>query len=226
VELFAAEGSEVAEGLGNFPSENVGRAVNSELHHFLRTAGIPSPVTWRAPAAEAPAGHSLPKPNVVVGLGNELVRDDGVGILAAQKLEGLLRERDDVEVVPLPWGGFSLLDVLAGRQRAAIIDGVWAGEHPPGTIVHLDETDFRGSVRLNSCHDINFPTALAFGRSMGWTMPDEIAIWAVEGEVIYEFGVGLSPPVLAAVDRVAREVVDFLDERDGPEGAGLAGAAK
>ncbi|MCP4657259.1 MAG: hydrogenase maturation protease [bacterium] len=182
-------------------------------------------MNWRAPASAPSAGRSVPKPQIVVGLGNEIVRDDGVGILAAQKLEGLLRDRDDVEVVPLPWAGFSLLDVLAGRRRAAIIDCLCSGEHPPGTIVRLDETDFRGSVRLNSCHDINFPTVLALGRSMGWTMPEEIAIWAVEGEVIYEFGVGLSPPVLAAVDRVAREVVDFLDERDGPEGAGLTGAA-
>jgi hydrogenase maturation protease len=163
---------------------------------------------------------------VVVGLGNELVRDDGVGILTAQKVEELLGPRDDVDVVPLPWAGLSLLDVLAGRRRAALIDCLCSGDHPPGTIVRLDENDFRGSVRLNSCHDVNFPTVLGLGRSMGWTMPEEIAIWAVEGEEIYEFGVGLSPPVLAAVDRVAREVVDFLEERDGSGPTCLAGAAK
>ena len=108
------------------------------------------------------------QPNLVVGLGNEIARDDGVGIFVARRLERRLADRDDVEVVALPWAGLSLLDVLVGRRRAAVVDCLATGDHPPGTVVRLDEDDFRGSVRLNSFHDLNFPTALALGRRMGW----------------------------------------------------------
>ncbi len=150
-------------------------------------------------------------PDVVVGLGNEIARDDGVGIFAARELERRLAGRGGVEVVPLPWGGFALLDVLAGRRRAALIDCLVTGEHPPGTVVRLDEHDVSGSVRLNSFHDIAFPTALAFGRDLGWPMPSEIAIWAVEAAVADRFGEGLSTPVTAAAGRVIGEVLAFLD---------------
>lgn len=150
--------------------------------------------------------------DVVVGLGNEIARDDGVGIAAARKLERLLATRGgDVEVVALPWAGFALLDVLAGRRRAALVDCLATGTRPPGTVVRLDEHDFRGSVRLSSFHDINFPTVLALGRRMGWTMPEEIAVWAVEGEVMDEFGEGLTPAVAASLDRVVREVLEFIE---------------
>ncbi len=162
---------------------------------------------------------SRAKPCVVIGLGNEIARDDGVGIFAARRLERLLAGRDDTEVVALPWAGFALLDVLAGRRRAALVDCLCSGEHPPGTVVRLDEHDFRGSVRLGSFHDINFPTVLALGRRMGWSMPGEIAIWAVEGEVVDQFGEGLSPRVAAAVDRVVEEVLGFLNAKRRPAGA-------
>lgn len=134
-----------------------------------------------------------PATDVIVGLGNEIARDDGVGIFVAKRLEQPLAGRVDVDVVPLPWAGFALLDVLTGRRRAVLVDCLVSGRHPPGTLVHLDEGDFRGSVRLNSFHDIDFPTVLALGPRLGWTMPEEIAIWAIEGAVVDEFGDGLSP---------------------------------
>ncbi len=164
------------------------------------------------------------RPNVVVGLGNEIARDDGIGILAAQRLEPLLIERADVEVVALPWAGFALLDVLAGRRRAALIDCLCSGARPAGTIVRLDEHDFRGSVRLGSFHDINFPTVLALGRRMGWAMPEEIAIWAVEAAVVDEFGEGLTPLVAAAADRVVSEVLEFFEHQRTPAPAPPAAA--
>ncbi len=166
---------------------------------------------------------SGPRVDVVVGLGNEIARDDGVGIAAAKRLERLLAGRDDVEVVALPWAGFALLDVLAGRRRAALVDCLSTGTHPPGTVVRLDEHDFRGSVRLSSFHDINFPTVLALGRRMGWTMPEEIAIWAVEGKVMDEFGEGLSPAVAASLERVVEEVLEFLNPQDRTAGLREAG---
>ncbi len=168
-------------------------------------------------------------PDVVVGLGNEIACDDGVGIAAARELERRLTDcrppgggstdrdavpaagRQQVEVVPLPWAGFSLLDVLAGRRRAALIDCLVSGEHPPGTVVRLDEHDVRGSVRLNSFHDVAFPTVLALGRDLGWAMPEDVAIWAIEAAVVDRFGGGLSAPVAAAAHQVVDEVLTFLD---------------
>ncbi len=149
-------------------------------------------------------------PNIAVGLGNDIAADDGVGIAAAKRLEACTHDRADIEVVALPWAGFALLDILRGRRRAAIIDCLTTGRHPAGTIVHLDETDLAGSVRLNSFHDISYPTAMSFGRAMGWEMPGSIAIWGIEAGIADVFSEDLSPPVARAVGQVVTEVIEYL----------------
>ncbi len=153
-------------------------------------------------------------PDVVIGLGNEIAGDDGAGIAVARILEDKLADHTDVEVVALPWAGFSLLDTLRGRKRAAIIDCLATGNYPPGTIVPLSESDLAGSVRLNSFHDISYPTVLALGRRMGWEMPDTIAIWGIEASSVGTFSEDLSPTVAAATFLVADQVIDFLTPTD------------
>ena len=177
-----------------------------------RTLPAPEVRAWDLGAVGVSgADTSLVPPFVVVGLGNEIASDDGVGLHAAAALAIELRDRGDVEVVSLPWAGFVLLDVLRGRRRAVLIDGLTTAMHPPGAVVRLDEADFGGSVRLNSFHDINYPTVMALGRTMGWQMPDEVAIWGIEMAVFDEFGEELTPVVADAVATVVQEVLAFLD---------------
>jgi hydrogenase maturation protease len=167
----------------------------------------------------SPHPDSLPAPNVAVGLGNDIAADDGAGIAAARLLEAKFAGRADVDVIALPWAGFALLDVLRGRHRAAIIDCLVTGERPPGTIVHIDERDLAGSVRLNSFHDISYPTAMSLGRAMGWEMPKTIAIWGIEAATADVFSETLSPPVAAAVAEVANEVIEYLSTPPNPTAA-------
>jgi hydrogenase maturation protease len=155
-------------------------------------------------------------PAVVVGLGNEIAGDDGAGIHAARILEDELADDPEIDVVALPWGGLALLEVLRDRRRAALIDCLVSGEHPAGSVVRLEESDFRGSVRLNSFHDISFPAAIALGRELGWRLPDEIAIWGIEAAEADVFTEALTAPVAAAVHEVVHAVARFLRNRDGP----------
>ncbi len=147
-------------------------------------------------------------PLVIVGLGNEIAGDDGVGIWIAVCLRRLLRNQPQVEVVALPWAGFALIDVLRGRTRAAIVDCMQTGAVPPGTVRRLSERRVSGSVRLCSYHDIDFVTALALGRKLGWPLPAHIRIWGIEGERMSHFSTRLSPRVKRAAVRVMREILD------------------
>jgi len=165
-----------------------------------------------------PSSHDRPAPILVAGLGNEIALDDGVGILAAWHLRRRLKHRRDVEILALPWAGFALLDALVDRRHAVLIDSLATGVRPPGTVIRLDENNFHGSVRLNSFHDVDYATALGLGRRFGWRLPEEIAIWAIEGAELNRFGCGLSPSVAAALEQVEEEVVDHLDRID-PGGA-------
>jgi len=169
-----------------------------------------APEAFHAPEQSDRRGTEI----VIVGLGNEIAGDDAVGILAARRLHGLLAGRSDVEVVELPWAGFHLLSVLRGRRRAILIDSLYSRRYPPGTVVRLSEDDFAGSVRLNSFHDVNYPTAMALGRAVGWPMPDQVEIYAVEGESFLDFTTRLTPAVWEGLDEVVCLVTASLKRQD------------
>jgi hydrogenase maturation protease len=157
--------------------------------------------------------EATPPSIIIVGLGNDLVGDDGVGLIAARRVREKLAARSNVDVCELPWAGLALLDVLRDYDRAILIDALCSeGRHPPGTVVRLSEQDLAGSVRLNSFHDLNYPTALALGRALGWRLPRDIALIAVEGESFLEFTTRLSPSVEAALDTVVRLVLRIVND--------------
>ena len=153
--------------------------------------------------------HGKHASTVVIGLGNDIAGDDGVGIRAAQELRDHLHDRPDADVIELPWAGLHLLNALRGYRQAILIDSLRSRRHPPGTVVRLSEDDLAGSVRLNSFHDLNYPTALAFGRALGWPMPSQVEIYAVEGELFDWFTSCLTP----AVEEGLREVVRLVTSR-------------
>jgi hydrogenase maturation protease len=172
----------------------------------------------RALAADASAGLRGRTSTVVVGLGNEIAGDDAVGILAARRIERLLAGRSGpalAEVVELSWAGLRLLPVLRGYRRGILIDSLRGGRWPTGSVVRLSESDFAGALRLNGFHDVDYPTALALGRAMGWPMPGRIDVYAVAGESFDQFGTHLTPAVARGLDEVVDLVLGLLGTGQG-----------
>ncbi|MEA3510698.1 MAG: hydrogenase maturation protease [Actinomycetota bacterium] len=177
-----------------------------------RNPPAPGTRAWDLGVAGMSGADASPtSPLVIVGLGNDIASDDGIGIHAALALDDRFRRRTDIEIVALPWAGFALLDVLRDRRSAVLIDGLATGTRPPGTVVRIDEDDLAGSVRLNSFHDINYPTVMALGRSMGWEMPEHVAIWGIEMAIADEFGESLTPEVADSIEIIVNEVTRFIE---------------
>ncbi|MGZ4114580.1 MAG: hydrogenase maturation protease, partial [Actinomycetota bacterium] len=78
---------------------------------------------------------------LVLGLGNDLAGDDAVGVLAARALATLLEDPDDVVVLDTAASGMALLDVLAGYDRAVLVDAIATGERPVGAIARFELAD-------------------------------------------------------------------------------------
>jgi hydrogenase maturation protease len=141
---------------------------------------------------------------VVIGLGNPILRDDGVGFSVAEAVRGRLDGRR-AEVVQACAGGFRLLETLAGRRRAVLVDAVRLGGRP-GEVYRLSAEDFRGSIRAASPHEAGLPEALALGRQLGMEMP-EVVVVGIEPAETEEFGEGLTPAVAAAIPEAAALVL-------------------
>jgi len=137
-------------------------------------------------------------------MGNPILSDDGVGLLVADRLrESPLPE--DVEVALSEVGGLRLLELVRGFTRVIIIDALRSpaesGRHP-GEVHRYEAKDFKGGHRYGSAHSIGLDTALEIGHKLGYDMPEEVTVFAIEAEDVETFGEDLSPPVAAAAERV------------------------
>ena len=141
---------------------------------------------------------------LVLGMGNPILSDDGVGLLVADRLrESSLP--DSVEVVQSEVGGLRLLELVRGFTRVIIIDALRSpaetGRHP-GEVYRYEAKDFKGGHRYGSAHSIGLDTALELGHKLGYDMPEDVTVFAIEAEDVETFGEELSPPVAEAAERV------------------------
>jgi len=156
--------------------------------------------------------------NVVVGLGNTLLSDDGVGVYVARKVEELLQGRTDppeAEVIEAELAGLDIIEKLDGFGKAYIIDAIILEGYEPGTVFRLSPEDFRTTPRLASFHDIDLVTALELGRRLGLSMPEEVTIYAVQAEDVLTIEEKCTPKVAEVVDKLANEIVSELEGSNG-----------
>lgn len=152
---------------------------------------------------------------LVIGLGNPLLGDDGVGWHVAQQVERELTGAGaPVAVDCLAVGGLTLMERLAGCRRAIIADAVVTGQAPPGTLYRLTLDDLPAAFagHLHSAHDASLAVALKAGAALGIPLPEQVYIVGVEAGSVHDFSEALSPPVAACVLQAARAVLELLQQ--------------
>ncbi|MFO0553191.1 MAG: hydrogenase maturation protease [Polyangiaceae bacterium] len=145
---------------------------------------------------------------LVIGLGNPLLGDDGVGIVASRLVRDVIAP-SEADVVEVYAGGLRLLDAMVGYRRVINVDALMSGVRG-GSVHRLDVGELRRTKNLTSTHDTNLATALELGRTIGMEIPDHVRIVGVEVVDTSSFKEALSAVVAAALPTVVREVVDFV----------------
>jgi hydrogenase maturation protease len=151
-----------------------------------------------------------PHPRILVlGLGNDILGDDAVGLLVARRLRAFLPA--GVEVVESGGGGLDLLDRLEGFDRALLIDSILTGKRPPGTLVEFSAVELRHNA-APSPHYAGLPTVIELAESLGLEFPSDFRVLAVEIANPYEVVERLSPQVAAAVPAMAERARVIVQE--------------
>ena len=142
----------------------------------------------------------------IIGLGNPLMGDDGVGIAVVERLARLTLPAD-VEVLDGGTGGITLLHLMEGATRVIFIDAVEMGR-PPGCIACFDlgRVPVAEQTAL-SLHQSGLPQILALARELG-PLP-EVILYGVQPEVVAP-GIGLSPCVAAALSELSARILGEL----------------
>jgi hydrogenase maturation protease len=156
-----------------------------------------------------PSPTTTNKRVLVVGLGNDLLADDAVGVLAARELETRLAGRADVVATALH--GVALLDVFLGYERAIVMDAIQTGQHAPGTVLEIDTSTLRPAASP-SPHYVGLPEMLALAEQLGLEFPKTIRVFAVEVIDTCTIGGEMSPKVERAITKVCDRVERALKQ--------------
>jgi len=147
---------------------------------------------------------------LILGLGNPILTDDGVGPQVAKELEGRL-DQQEITVMEGSLGGLNLLDLLVGYDRAIIIDAIETVGGKAGQIYRLDLEAFDATRHAASVHDINFATALELGKRLGLALPQQIDIFAIEVVDTSRFSEECTPKVTEAIPLCVETIVQEME---------------
>jgi hydrogenase maturation protease len=159
---------------------------------------------------------------LVLGLGNPILGDDGVGWVVADKIRAFLSDPKSgiadpqaVEVDTASLGGLSLMERLTDAERVILVDAIFTSKKPVGTVSKftLSELPDLSAGHSASAHDTSLRNALNVGRSMDIPLPEDenVFIVAIEAKNVYDFSQELSPAVAEAVPQAVKAVIDLID---------------
>ena len=161
--------------------------------------------------------HSSPadEPTLVIGLGNPILGDDGVGWHVAEDVHSRLENSaiaQHVVIERLSVGGLGLMERMIGYGRAIVIDAISTGDQLEGSLSYfpLSVLPDYSAGHTTSAHDTSLQNALKIAEEMDFNVPKEIWIVAIEARRTNVFSDVLSPPIEDAVPRAADLVLALL----------------
>ena len=139
-----------------------------------------------------------------LGLGNPILSDDAVGIRIA---EGLKEETPAQDVVGTSEAGIALLDYAAGYDKLVIIDSVMTEVGKPGELYKLGLEDLKPGMNLSSSHGVDIATAFTLGEKLGYSVPKQVTIYAVEIADNTTLGEKCTQKVEESIPSIVRQIV-------------------
>lgn len=145
---------------------------------------------------------------VVLGVGNILLSDEGVGVRAVEEIERRYRLPDSVELIDGGTSGMEVMGSLAHADHVLILDAVKSGS-APASLVRLSGAEVPKFFSLKmSPHQVSLADVLATLEFAGES-PKNVTVLGVEPESL-EYNLGLTPAVAARLPQLVDMAVAEL----------------
>jgi len=145
---------------------------------------------------------------IILGIGNLILKDDGVGIHVSRELKKIVKNKD-ITIDEALTGGMNLLELLIGYDKAIIIDAVKSKKDEHGKVKRIKLSDFN---TMHSCnpHDVSLIEAIDLAKKMGESrIPNEIIIIGIMmKDFPCEFGEELSKEIKNAVPKAVKLTIE------------------
>ena len=160
------------------------------------------PANSRLPTAEAAPALR------VLCLGNDLLGDDALGCVVADRLLQSFAS-EDVDIRSTAESGFHLLDYALGVRQLIVIDTVQTGNAPAGTIYQFHDCELP-TIPGGSPHYVGLCEAISLARKLRLPVAEEVIILAVEAADCFTMGAEMSSPVRSAVPTLVSMIRDMM----------------
>ena len=147
---------------------------------------------------------------IVLGIGNPVLQDDGVGLHVITALRQQ-RINSEVSIDTAYTGGMNLLDMMRGYEKVILVDAIKQNGGKAGEVKRFILPEAT-SLHSSNPHDISLAEALLLARYIhDETLPKEIIVVGIVVQNTFDFGEQLSKEVAAAVPTAVRMVLKELD---------------
>lgn len=159
---------------------------------------------------EKGGGRSTDKKITVLGLGNILLRDEGVGVHAIEELRKAYDFPENVEIIDGGTMGLDLLPFIEGADKLLIVDVVNLKKEP-GTIAVIEDNDIPAFVSTKlSIHQIGLPDVIYALKLMDLT-PPRMTLIGIQPESL-ETGLGMSDAINSNFGQFLNAIINKLNE--------------
>lgn len=162
------------------------------------------------------AMRDMKKKLLLLGLGNDILTDDAVGLLVVRQLRDQLADYPAVDVRETTEMGLALLDFITGYSVVVIVDSIQTGRVPPGSLHELDANTLE-QLTGRTPHFVGVGETLALGRHLGLAMPEQVRIFAIEAEDPFTIGTTMTRALRIAlpaiVERISATLMPLCERR-------------
>ena len=147
---------------------------------------------------------------LVLGVGNPILSDEGVGFRVVQALKGRVDDQQ-VTVLEMSRNWLDVVDLLAEYDRGIVIHAIQTKEGKVGEVYRFRPEDLDAGAYCISPHHVNLGGAIKAAKRLGMAVPREIVIFAIEVEDVTTWSENCTPCVERAIQVVARMVTRELE---------------
>jgi hydrogenase maturation protease len=144
-----------------------------------------------------------------LGIGNEILTDDGIGIKLLNDLQGRI-SFPGVSFLNASNGGLDILEMIKDFQEVIIIDAIKTTNGRPGEVYYFTPEDVHETLHISNFHDISFLDAIKLGQLLKINIPGKIHIIAIEIVDDMEFNDRFSPLILEKYDKIKSDVLEVI----------------
>ena len=148
---------------------------------------------------------------LVLGMGNDILTDDGIGIKITKVLEQNFRS-PNIIYDTLSLGGLEIIEYIKDFKTVIIIDAIKTLNGIPGDVYTFVPEDFKETLHLSNIHDISFLTSLKLAKKLDIKTPENILIIAIEIVEDMVFSDEFTPQIQEKYPKILEEVTEIFQK--------------